>query len=321
MRTPKARIRFAALAVLALAIIVPVVAYGRDSGGTHTDRQVEALGERGFSGFTFQGRLTDGAAPANGVYDLTFTLYDALTGGAQVGPVQTANDLTVTAGLFTVTLNFGDVFHGAQYYLSIQVRPGTSTGAYTILTPREPVSAVPNAAYAVEAGSASGLRGVGVSAAAPASGDVLTFNGTVWGPAASGSGCDTPGICVYGNSFTGIGVYGTSSSGTGGSFSSTTGAALEIAGPIKVNNTSSKPAAFVFTATETTFPNAFYAVITNPATNNNPTAMLIVTPIDTGAVQAHPVGVFYDFGKWRVSNLDGSPIGIGTKYNVLVINQ
>ena len=94
MRTPKARIRFAALAVLALAIIVPVVAYGRDSGGTHTDRQVEALGERGFSGFTFQGRLTDGAAPANGVYDLTFTLYDALTGGAQVGPVQTANDLT-----------------------------------------------------------------------------------------------------------------------------------------------------------------------------------------------------------------------------------
>src|SRR5262249_37577172 len=52
------------------------------------------------AGFTYQGRLTDGGNPANGVYDLQFILYDAATGGAQVGPIVTSDDVTVTSGLF-----------------------------------------------------------------------------------------------------------------------------------------------------------------------------------------------------------------------------
>jgi hypothetical protein len=36
--------------------------------------------------FTYQGRLTDGAAPANGNYDMAFTLFDTnVTGGAIAG--------------------------------------------------------------------------------------------------------------------------------------------------------------------------------------------------------------------------------------------
>ena len=35
--------------------------------------------------FTYQGRLSDSGAPANGVYDLQFTLRDALTAGNQIG--------------------------------------------------------------------------------------------------------------------------------------------------------------------------------------------------------------------------------------------
>ena len=35
--------------------------------------------------FTYQGRLNDGGAPANGTYDLTFALFDEATGGAQHG--------------------------------------------------------------------------------------------------------------------------------------------------------------------------------------------------------------------------------------------
>ena len=35
--------------------------------------------------FTYQGRLTDQGAPANGIYDLRFTVYDALTAGNPVG--------------------------------------------------------------------------------------------------------------------------------------------------------------------------------------------------------------------------------------------
>src|SRR5436305_6809448 len=37
------------------------------------------------SGFTYQGRLTSGGSPANGQYDVVFSLYDATSGGSQVG--------------------------------------------------------------------------------------------------------------------------------------------------------------------------------------------------------------------------------------------
>ena len=44
-----------------------------------------ALGQS--SSFTYQGRLTDGGAPANGNYDLQVALFDSETGGTQVGQV------------------------------------------------------------------------------------------------------------------------------------------------------------------------------------------------------------------------------------------
>ncbi|MBA4179206.1 MAG: hypothetical protein C0506_01320 [Anaerolinea sp.] len=185
--TTKARIRLAVMALLSIAVVIPVVAYGRGAAQPRNERQVDALVALG-TGFTFQGRLTDAGSPANGVYDFNFYLYDALAGGAQVGPVQTLGDVTVTAGLFTVTLNFGDVFHGSEYFLEIQVRPGASSGTYTILTPREAISAVPNASFAREAASATGLQGVDVSVNAPAAGDVLKFDGVRWAPAAAGGG-------------------------------------------------------------------------------------------------------------------------------------
>ena len=37
--------------------------------------------------FTYQGQLDDGGSPANGVYDLEFSLYDALSGGNPSGSV------------------------------------------------------------------------------------------------------------------------------------------------------------------------------------------------------------------------------------------
>src|SRR2546428_12533160 len=37
------------------------------------------------SAFTYQGRLTDGGTPANGNYDLQFTLWDSASGGSQIG--------------------------------------------------------------------------------------------------------------------------------------------------------------------------------------------------------------------------------------------
>jgi pectin methylesterase-like acyl-CoA thioesterase len=111
------------------------------------------------TGFTYQGKLSDGGAPANGEYDLQFTLYDALSSGSSVGGTVTLDDVSVTNGLFTVQLDFGAVFNGAALYLEIGVRPGASTGAYTALTPRQPLTAAPYAIYAASA-PWSGLTGV-----------------------------------------------------------------------------------------------------------------------------------------------------------------
>ena len=58
------------------------------------------------SAFTYQGRLTENGSPASSTNDLTFTLYNAASGGATVGVSNVVNDLVVSNGLFTVTLDF-----------------------------------------------------------------------------------------------------------------------------------------------------------------------------------------------------------------------
>ena len=101
------------------------------------------------TGFTFQGRLTDGGAPANGLYDFQFGVRDALTAGNAVGSPLTLNPVGVTNGLFNVTLDFGaGVFTGAARWLEVGARTNGSASAYTVLTPRTPVSPVPYAMLA-----------------------------------------------------------------------------------------------------------------------------------------------------------------------------
>jgi pectin methylesterase-like acyl-CoA thioesterase len=103
------------------------------------------------TGFTYQGKLTNGGVTANGTYDFEFKLYDALSGGSPVGGTVTQGDVTVTAGLFTVLLDFGNVFDGTALYLEIGVRPVANGGIYTTLTPRQQLSATPYAVYASNA--------------------------------------------------------------------------------------------------------------------------------------------------------------------------
>src|SRR5215467_6732138 len=72
--------------------------------------------------FTYQGRFSDGANPANGIYDLRFALYAASSSGAPIaGPV--TNTATLTNGLFTVSVDFGTgVFMGSSLWLEIAAR-------------------------------------------------------------------------------------------------------------------------------------------------------------------------------------------------------
>lgn len=107
--------------------------------------------------FTYQGRLNDGGAPANGNYDLKFTLYDAAGGGASVINAPLTNAATpVNNGLFTVVLDFGPgACSGDARWLEIAARTNGSVSDFVILSPRQSLTVTPFARYAASAGSAA----------------------------------------------------------------------------------------------------------------------------------------------------------------------
>ena len=102
--------------------------------------------------FTYQGRLNDGASPASGIYDLRFTIYDLAGGGSALAGPLTNSAISVSNGLFTLTLDFGNQFPGADRWLEIGVVTNGG-GTFTTLAPRQPLTAAP---YAIMAGNVSG---------------------------------------------------------------------------------------------------------------------------------------------------------------------
>jgi len=107
--------------------------------------------------FTYQGFLTDNGAPASGIYDLRFTIYDLASAGSVVGGPVDVGDASVSNGLFTVTLDPGaGVFTGPARWLEIGVRPGASMDAFTNVAPRHALLPTP---YAIYAGKAMMLDG------------------------------------------------------------------------------------------------------------------------------------------------------------------
>ncbi|MFT3746206.1 MAG: tail fiber domain-containing protein [Pyrinomonadaceae bacterium] len=177
---------------------------------------------------TYQGNLTATGNPASGNHDFEFALFDAASGGAQLGSTIAVNGVAVTNGIFSVKLDFGNQFPGANRFLEIRVRTAGG-GAFTTLLPRQPVNSAPysiksinatNADNATTATSAANLlnpfagdvtgsqsnttvarlRGRTVAATQPNNGQVLKFNttSTQWEPAndetASGGGGTITGV-------------------------------------------------------------------------------------------------------------------------------
>jgi hypothetical protein len=106
--------------------------------------------------FSYQGKLQNNGNPANGSYDLQFTLFATNVSGAPIaGPVTNAA-VTVSNGLFTTTVDLGDVFSGTKDWLEIAV---STNGANTfmVLAPRQPLHPVPSAIFANTASNLSGL--------------------------------------------------------------------------------------------------------------------------------------------------------------------
>ena len=121
---------FTALALLAAAAHPPTVRAQGTAEGTP---------------FLHHGDLSFDGTPANGTYDLTFSLFDTAQGGtATAGPI-TNSAVKVRNGMYAVTLDFGSgPFTGTNYWLDINVRTNGGS-AFTELNPRHQLTPCPYA--------------------------------------------------------------------------------------------------------------------------------------------------------------------------------
>ncbi len=118
--------------------------------------------------FSYQGRFTDATVtqPTNGSYNMQFALFDAVSGGTQIGATATNVSVPVTSGVFTVSLDFGGgSFDGPPRFLETRVfNPATS--AYVILNPRQVMTSVPYAIRSLNTLTADNALNVGGTPAA-----------------------------------------------------------------------------------------------------------------------------------------------------------
>ena len=97
---------------------------------------------------TYQGELRQSGTPAHGPFDFEVALHVAETGGSPVDVVALDN-VVVDRGRFALALDFTEVpFESGPTWMEIRVRPGSQTGGYTTLSPRQRVAPVP---YAITA--------------------------------------------------------------------------------------------------------------------------------------------------------------------------
>jgi hypothetical protein len=119
--------------------------------------------------FAYNGKLDDGTNPANGSYDITFTLFATNNGGdAIAGPV-TNSATDVTNGIFSAIVDFGTgIFTGSNYWMELDVRT-SGGGNFVTLSPRQPILPTPYAVYSTTAGSALTAMVAGSADTVPAS--------------------------------------------------------------------------------------------------------------------------------------------------------
>lgn len=96
--------------------------------------------------FTYQGQLRGSGTAAITSADFEFALFNAESGGTQVGTTLSITDVGVVDGLFTIPLDFGPAaFNGEARWIQVAVRSPAGSGNYATLTPRQPIVAAPYA--------------------------------------------------------------------------------------------------------------------------------------------------------------------------------
>lgn len=92
----------------------------------------------------------------NGVFEFECRLFNASdpSFGSVIGPVLTVSNVNVNKGLFTVELDFGDVFDGNERWLELAVRVQGSGDPFDKLSPLQRLAPTPHAIYSLKAGVA-----------------------------------------------------------------------------------------------------------------------------------------------------------------------
>jgi hypothetical protein len=156
-----------------------------------------------------QGRLTDDSGnPLDGVYSITFSIYDVATGGTAL--CSDTDNVAVANGLFNAEMDFctSDDIDGRQLWLGIKV------GSDPEMTPRQGIYGVPYAwslrpgAQIVNTSTSAGAYGLqGESTQADGKG--------LYGYASSSTTTGHPiGVFGQANALQGIGVFGYANTGT-----------------------------------------------------------------------------------------------------------
>jgi len=155
--------------------------------------------------------------------------------------------------------------------------------------------------------------GVGVFASSTGGQAVYALAGTGTGVFASGAAGGVYAQLGAGGPSSAAALYG---KGTGSGST-----ALEIRdGALKITN---GPAFVHVAAVGNIFGN--YTIIDSPYSNNDPFAMILVTPNWGGSGSNvylnHPIGVYYTGSKWAIFNQDSAAMPVNAAFNVLIIKR
>lgn len=99
----------------------------------------------------YQGELLKSGQALNDTADLVFRLYDAPSGGAQVGQAVSIGNRLLVEGRFTVELDFGaGVFNGDPRWIEVDVRSPAGSGSFVTLATRQKLTPSPVALFALD---------------------------------------------------------------------------------------------------------------------------------------------------------------------------
>ncbi|MFN0012014.1 MAG: hypothetical protein ACKVS8_10265 [Phycisphaerales bacterium] len=124
--------------------LIRVGSFG-DTAGSATGRIAATFVTLGAGTFTYQGHIHDGGVPVNGRVDLRFELFDSSSGGAALAS-SVVRGIDAVEGLVTAYINLPVGITASDTWLEIGVATPVGGNTFTILTPRQPITAAPVAA-------------------------------------------------------------------------------------------------------------------------------------------------------------------------------